>query len=544
MNRLSAPFTPTLSRRALALSTLSLALAAALPLQAATPKDTLVVASAFDDIISLDPAEAFEISAGEIMGNGYERLLRYDVNDPSKLLPDLAVKWSVSADGKTYSFELKPNLKFASGNPLTAEDVVFSFQRAVLLDKTPAFILTQFGLSKDNVKDKVRQTGPLTLTIETDKAYAPTLVYNCLTANVAAVVDKKLVMGKEVVKDGVGDMGHAWLKTNFAGSGPLKIREWRANELVALERNENFHGKKPALARVIYRHVKESATQRLLIEKGDADIARNLSPQDLAALAGSKDVKTTATPKGTVYYFSLNQKNPILAKPEVREAFKWLVDYNAIGSTLIKNIGVVHQNFLPIGLLGAAKDNPYKLDVAKAKALLAKAGHANGFKVTIDMRTIQPVQGITEAFQQTFKQAGIELEILPGDGKQTLTKYRARTHDIYIGQWGADYWDPHTNADTFARNPNNADDAKSKPLAWRNAWDIPELTKLSDAAALERDGAKRAKMYQEIQAEFRKSSPFVMLYQQIEVAAYRSNVDGLKIGPTSDSTYLFNVSKR
>jgi len=538
--------TPTLriSRRTLALTTLALAAAAALPLQAATPKDTLVVALAFDDIISLDPAEAFEISAGELMGNGYERLLRYDVNDPSKLLPDLAAKWSVSADGKTYSFELKPNLKFASGNPLTAEDVVFSLQRAVLLDKTPAFILTQFGLSKEAVKDRVKQTGPLKLTIETDKAYAPTLVYNCLTANIAAVVDKKLVMSKESVKDGVGDMGYGWLKTNFAGSGPLKIREWRANELVALERNENYHGKKPALARVIYRHVKESATQRLLIEKGDADIARNLSPQDLDALAGHKDVKTTATPKGTVYYFSLNQKNPILAKPEVREAFKWLVDYDAIGKTLIKNIGVVHQNFLPLGLLGASKDNPYRLDVPKAKALLAKAGHPNGFKVTIDMRTIQPVQGITEAVQQTLKQAGIELEILPGDGKQTLTKYRARQHDIYIGQWGADYWDPHTNADTFTRNPNNADDAKTKPLAWRNAWDIPELTKQTDAAAQERDGAKRARMYQEIQAEFRRSSPFVMVYQQTEVAAYRENVSGLKIGSTSDSTYMFNVTKR
>ncbi|HLL11257.1 MAG TPA: ABC transporter substrate-binding protein [Rubrivivax sp.] len=536
--------TPVFTRRALALAAAALSAATVLPLQAATPKDTLVVVMAFDDIISLDPAEAFEISAGELMGNGYDRLLRYDVQDPSKLVADLAKSWSVSADGKTYSFELKPGIKFASGNPVSAEDVVFSLQRAVLLDKTPAFILTQFGLKKENVKDVVKQTGPLTLTITTDKAYAPTLVYNCLTANVAAVVDKKLVMGKEAVKDGAGDMGYAWLKTNFAGSGPLKIREWRANEIVALERNDNYWGPKSKLGRVIYCHIKESATQRLLLEKGDADVARNLTPQDLDALAANKDIKTTATPKGTVYYFSLNQKNPTLAKPEVREAFKWLVDYDAIGKTLIKNIGVVHQNFLPIGLLGASKDNPYKLDVAKAKALLAKAGVPNGFKVTIDMRTVQPVQGITEAIQQTFKQAGIELEILPGDGKQTLTKYRARTHDIYIGSWGADYWDPHTNADTFARNPDNSDDAKSKPLSWRNAWNIPELTAKADAAALERDGAKRAKMYQDIQAEFRATSPFVMLYQQTDVAAYRSNVDGLRIGPTSDSTYMFAVAKR
>jgi peptide/nickel transport system substrate-binding protein len=245
-----------------------------------------------------------------------------------------------------------------------------------------------------------------------------------------------------------------------------------------------------------------------------------------------------------VYYLGLNQKNSILAKPEVREAFKWLVDYDAIGATLIKNIGVVHQNFLPLGLLGAASEKPYKLDVAKARALLAKAGYPKGFKVTIDMRTTQPVQGITEAIQQTLKQAGIELEILPGDGKQVLTRFRARSHDIFIGQWAADYWDPHTNADTFTRNPDNSDEAKTKPLAWRNAWDIPELTKKTDAAAMERDSAKRARLYGEIQAEFRKTSPFVMLYQQTEVAAYRNNVDGLRLGPTADTNYMFVVSKR
>lgn len=531
-----------LTRRQLTQAGLAAAGSAALPswLHAATPKDTLVIALAFDDIITMDPAEAFEISAGEIMGNCYDRLLRYDVADPSKLLPDIARSWSVAADGKTYSFDIKPGLKFASGNPLTAEDVAFSLQRAVLLDKNPAFILTQFGFTKDNVKSRIVAAGPLKLTLETDKPYAPTLVYNCLTANVAGVVDRKLVLSREVN----GDMGYAWLKTNFAGSGAMKLREWRANEIIALERNDNFHGSKSKVARAIYRHVKESATQRLLLEKGDVDIARNLTPQDLDALAANKDIKTTATPKGTVYYFSLNQKNPQLARPEVREAFKWLVDYDAIGKTIMKNIGVVHQNFLPLGLFGAVKDNPYKLDVAKARALLVKAGVTLPLKVTIDMRTVQPVQGITEAIQQTLKQGGIELEILPGDGKATLTKYRARSHDIYIGTWGADYWDPHTNADTFARNPDNSDNPKTKPLAWRNAWNIPELTKKTDAAAQERDAKKRAAMYAEIQAEFRRTSPFVMLFQQTDVAGVRASVDGFRIGPTSDSTYLHVVSKR
>jgi len=80
-------------------------------------------------------------------------------------LPDLALKWAVSADGKTYSFEPRPGVKFASGNALTAEDVVFRLQRAVLRDKTPAFILTQFGLNKANVASRIKQTGPLSLTL-------------------------------------------------------------------------------------------------------------------------------------------------------------------------------------------------------------------------------------------------------------------------------------------------------------------------------------------------------------------------------------------
>jgi len=516
----------------------SLLLGAA-PLDAATPKDTLVLAWAIDDIITLDPAESFEISAGEIMGNAYDRLVRFDVEDPSKLYGDLAKSWEVSEDGKTYVFTLKDGLKFASGNPVTAEDVVFSFHRVITLNKTPAFILNQFGFTPENVKDKIKATGPLTLTLETDKAYAPSFVLNCLTANVAAVLDKKLVMSKEQN----GDLGYAWLKTNYAGSGPLKIREWRANEILALERNDAYHGEKAKLARVIYRHVKEAATQRLLLEKGDIDIARNLNPEDLQAVSANADIKTTSRPKGTVYYFSLNQKNPNLAKPEVREAFKHLVNYDAIGATLIKDIGVIHQSFMPVGLLGAITDKPYSYDVAKAKDLLAKAGFPNGFKVTMDVRTTQPVQGIAESFQQTAAQAGVQVEIIPGDGKQTLTKYRARNHDIYIGQWGADYWDPHTNADTFTRNPDNSDDAKSKTLAWRNAWEIPELTKMSDAAVLERDTDKRKALYEQIQREFMRTSPFVVTHQFTEVAAFRSNVQNLRIGPTSDATYVFRVTK-
>jgi peptide/nickel transport system substrate-binding protein len=505
---------------------------------AGTPKDTLVIASTFDDIFSFDPAEGYETN--EISGNTYERLLKNDPRNPLSLVADAARSWSVSEDGRVFTFEIKPALKFASGNSLTAEDAVYSLQRAVQLDKAPAFILTQLGWSKANVQDKVKQTGPLTLTFETDRVYAPAFVYNCVTANIASIVDKKLLQSNE--KD--GDWGAGWLKTRHAGSGPYKLREWRANELIALERNDNYTaGPKAKLARVIYRHVKETTTQRLLLEKGDVDIARNLSPGDLAALSDNKDIATTRTAKGGVFYLGLNQKNPNLAKPEVREALKLLVDYDALGDTMLKGIGIVHQNFIPEGIQGASTDRPYRLNIEKARSLLAKAGLPNGFKVTLDVRSVQPLQGVAEAVQQTAKRAGIDIEIIPGDGKQTLTKYRARSHDIYIGRWGADYWDPHAFADAFARNPDNSDDARTKPLAWRNSWFDPEITKATDAALLERDVNKRKALYLDLQAKFRATSPFVILYQQVEVAAFRSDVKGLTIGATLNSTDLTPISK-
>lgn len=528
---------------------LVLTVAAAPQAYAATPADTLVQAWAIDDIISLDPGEAFEISTAEVTANTYSKLVALDPADTSKIVSDIAESWDVSEDGLTYTFKLKPGLTFASGNPITAEDVAFSFERVIKLDKSPAFLLTQFGLNGDNVTEKAKAADESTFVLTVDKPYAPSFVLNVLTATVASVVDKKVVMEnakpvtptEEYKYD--TDFGNEFLKTGYAGSGPFKIREWRANEVVVLERNDNYYGEKAKLARVIYRYMKESAGQRLALENGDIDVARNLDPNDFDAVAKKDGIATTSAPKGTLYYFSLNQKNPNLAKPEVVEAFKYLVDYDALGETLIKGIGTIHQTFLPTGQLGALEDKPYKLDVAKAKELLAKAGLPDGFTVTMDVRNTQPVTGIAENVQQTLAQAGIKLEIIPGDGKQTLTKYRARQHDIYIGQWGSDYFDPNSNAETFTFNPDNSDEGTNKTLAWRNAWDPKELSAKTAAALLEKDTAKRAAIYEDLQKQVLASGPFVVIFQQTEIAGYSSKVQNYKLGPSFDTNYVNTVTK-
>ncbi len=517
---------------------LSVMLAVA-PVKAATPSNMVVMAWQIDELISLDPAEIYEFAPAELAANFYDRVVYYDIASPNEMKGGAAESWTISDDGKTFTFKIRDGVKFHSGNPLTAEDVAWSMQRVVKLDKGPAFILTGFGLSKDNVEQKVRATDARTVVFETDKAYAPTFVLNCLGSWVSSVLDKKTVMANE--KN--GDLGGAWLKTHEAGSGPFTLNLLKANEMVMLDAFEGYWRGAPKIKRVALRHVPESAPQRLMLEKGDADVARDLGPDDLDVLAKNPDIKIRKIPQGMIYYLGLNQKNPILAKPEVIEALKWLIDYKGIEKNILRETKIPHQTFLPSGFFGALDDTPYTLDVEKAKALLAKAGLPNGFKITMDVRNTFPTADIAQIIQATWAKAGIQLEIIPGDNKQTLTKYRARQHDIYIGRWAPDYLDPHSNAQGFAWNPDNSDNSSNKLLAWRNAWDIPQYTQMTEAALAEKDPAKRKAIYEDMQRQFMKVSPFVIMFQDVAVLAERKNLKGFEYGPNFDVIYYRNMTK-
>ena len=206
------------------------------PAGAATPKDTVVMAKQIDDIISFDPAESFEFSGSEAIGNIYERLIGYDLKNVSQLKGELAEAWSVADDGKTYTFKMRKGPKFHSGNPVTARDAAYSLQRAVALNKSPGFILTQFGFTKDNMAARIRAVDDQTLVIETAEAVAPTFFYYCLTAVVGGIVDSKVVQGH----DKSGDFGNEWLKTNSAGSGRFKLVTWKPNESYTLTRANDY----------------------------------------------------------------------------------------------------------------------------------------------------------------------------------------------------------------------------------------------------------------------------------------------------------------
>jgi peptide/nickel transport system substrate-binding protein len=173
--------------------------------EAASPPDTIVMAKAIDDILSFDPAEGYGITDGDIIANTYDRVMRYEPEDLHKLVGEVVESWTVSDDGKTFTFKVRPGQKFHSGNPVRAEDIAFSLQRVVILAKAPAFLLAQLGWKASNVKDLVKATDDSTLSLAIAVDYGPQLVLNILSTCVASVVDEIEVRKHEVN----GDLGNA-----------------------------------------------------------------------------------------------------------------------------------------------------------------------------------------------------------------------------------------------------------------------------------------------------------------------------------------------
>ncbi len=505
---------------------------------AATPKNVAVMAKQIDDIIAFDPAEVYEFSNTEICANSYRRLVRPDLDANYKVVPDLAEKWTISPDGKTYTFKLGKESRFETGKPVTAADVAFSFERVVKLNKTPGFILTQFGLTPDNVNTLVTAPDDQTVQITLNEAYATSFFLYCLSANVGSVVDKATAMANATN----GDFGNGWLKTRTAGSGSYKLTSWQASDHVIIDANPHAMVK-PLTPRIIVKHVNDPAVQLLQLQKGDADIARNLGSDQLKTLSGDKDVTMSSSPQGVSMYIAMNQNMPELAKPQVRQAIKWAINYDTIAKNITPGTWGVCQTFLPYALPGALKEIAFKQDQAKAKQLLSEAGLAGGFAVTMDYISSSPSAEIAQAIQADLAAIGIKLTLLPGEQKQVITKTRARQHQLAQLIWGTDYFDPNSNSQAYCENPDDSDSSKLKILAWRSHFVDKQLTAQSVAAAHELDPAKRIDLYHTMQREFMDRSPFAMLLQQTSVAVMAKGVSGFRVGPSSDYMYYATIRK-
>jgi peptide/nickel transport system substrate-binding protein len=484
--------------------------------------NTLVYYADVSDLISLDPAIAYEFSGVMLVHNVYETLVRFEGTDTT-IKPSLATSWDQKENGDRWdmTFKLKSGVKFATGNALTADDVVYSIQRAIKLNKSPAFLYTDIaGLKSENVK----ATDANTVVISMPKTSSPQGFLSILTFTIGGIVDSKEVKTHETA----GDSGSGWLLDHSAGSGPYNIDHWTKNSEVLLKANANYGGTKPALSGVLVKHVPESTNQQFALEKGDADIARNITPQQVAALQGKPGVTTTTGNSLLLIYVGMNAMVKPLDNVDVREALRTAIDYDGIIKDLLKGNAKKVQSIVPAGLPGYNESAPFQADVAKAKALLAKAGQTT---ITLELLVpTGPAEGgttwadLAAKLQSDWAKIGVTVNIKQTAQADLLTTYRAQKGQLVMILWGPDFQDPDANVGPFT-------DYAAKSIAFRNGWDDKTIAAKGREAAIISDQAKRVAAYKDITEYVLHNGPYAVLYQPTLLFGLRSNVKGFAWNP-------------
>jgi peptide/nickel transport system substrate-binding protein len=417
-----------------------------LPAEAAGRSDTLVVVVG-DGINSLDlHRKGTNRPSYQVTVNVYDRLVRFGVKtlpdgslsyDSTKIVPEVAESWSIAPDGTSLTFKISPKAKFWDGTPVTAQDVKWSFDRAVSLGGFPAVQMKAGSMVKPEQFVAVDER-----TFRIDLPQPSKLTLPDLAVPVPFIINARLAKQHATAAD---PWATEYLHKTPAGSGAYKIARWDPGQQFVYERNDAWAlGPQPAIKRVIVREVPSSATRRALIERGDADLYMDVPAKDAKELkAGGKLTVSGAPIDNCLHVLGLNVKFKPFDDVRVRQAIAYAVPYKDILSTAAYGRGKAMfggQEKIPSSVEWP-QPFPYDTDLAKAKALLAEAGLAGGFETTLsfNLGLADWEEPTALLIQESLGKIGIKvtLEKIPGANWRTaaLVDKRLPMHLENFGGW-------------------------------------------------------------------------------------------------------------
>ncbi len=425
--------------------------------------------------------------------NLYDRLVEAVTTGPlkSELQPGLAEKWDVSADGLKYTFYLRKGVKFHSGDVLTADDVIFTFDR--MLDPATKALNTDFldmiAGAKERMDGKATSVSGLkkiddyTVEITLAAPFAPFL------ANLATPAGS--IYSKAATTKAGKDFG-----TKPVGTGPFKLDSWTPDSELVLSAFDDYFRGRPKFDKLIMKIVPEPQTMALMFKKGDLDVfdldfARSQIPE-FKKDPQWKD-RIVSGPRVGTYYMSINQAIKPFDNPKVREAIMYAIDRQTLIDKLYYGTGIPAKGILAPGLAGYNPDLPgFKYDPEKAKALLKEAGYPDGFEMTLNQTTDSPTTlKMNEAVQAMLAQVGIKAEIKQMDSAAWSGTRKEGKLGSYTSSWSADYNDPDNFIYTFFAPRNSV----ARSWNYQNKAVQDQLEK----ARTMTDMAARYKLYQEIE---------------------------------------------
>lgn len=511
--------------------------------RADSPDDQLLIGMSMNNLLSLDPAAATGLDATTVACNLYDSLLEVDAADPTRLRPSLAQTWDVSEGGRRITLKLRSDVRFASGRPLIAAHAAWSLHRVLKLNLALATVWKSYGFTAANAATAIRAEDAQTLVLDLPQPTDPTLVLMTLATSMSGyVIDRDTVLAHEQR----GDLGNAWLTTHAAGSGAFELEEWRPKELLTMRRAANYWQPAAKLRRVVFRHMTESQTLRLMLMRGDLDIAGGMSAPDVRALAKQPDLVVEEVRRATMYYVAVNARHPRFADERVRRAvLRHLIDFQGVASGVLPFYGELQMRPVPPGLPASLPQPGYRFDPAAARRLLAEAGLADGFDTTIRVVAEAPFTGIATSLQATLAAGGIRASILPGTGNQVYGAMRERSFEIVVGRGGGGAEaHPHSSLRALVYNPDNRDSARlSNFQGWRTGYADAELNGLIERALLTPDAAAQTALYQQAQQRFDAQVAAIQpIAQMLDTQVLRRAVRGYH-GHPGGATRLREVYK-
>lgn len=488
----------------------------------------------YDGSKLIDPIYADRNPDIWMVGSLFDTLLRPS-KDGTSIVAGLAKSWDVSKDGKTVSLTLQDGLKFSDGSALSADDVIFSLDRARNPDLSPwAGLLGSI--------EKVTSDGSnITISL---KSPDPTILSMLATFNTA-------IVSKAVFDAAPGKTDQEKSAAIFAkggpgvGSGPFYLSGFEQGSSMEFAANKNYwkmgkDGKAlPYLDGVKFQIIPDDATRILKLQAGEVDAAEFIPFSRVAELQADPKIEMNLYPSTRIIYSPINTRenradgsaNPLSDK-RVRQAINYATNKEALIGLVLQGVGKPMTSPLMAAATQLSSDlGPlYGYDLDKAKKLAADAGVKQGTKVTLTTLAGSADDAtIFAALQQMWKPIGIDLVVEQVDGATRGAKNRSGDFDIHTYGWVNDVNDPSQVVGWLGYTPTRK--------AVGTGWESKDFNSLYEASSTEIDPAKRTSQYEEMQKIYAEAAPLLFMYETPFAVALSKEVKGYMQTPLGNNIF-------
>ena len=508
-------------------------------LGAAAQADTLRWAGR-GDIGTLDPHSFNEGLTDNILGHIYEQLARR--NRQQQIEPALAQAWQV-LDDTTWRFTLRAGVRFADGSPLTAADAVFSIERAQQASSQQAYFARQLG--------KATQIDERTFELKLEKPN-PLLLEHQLNVRIMSAAWCR-AHGATKVPD-FTRKEEAFSTRNAMGTGPFVLVRFEPGVRVVLARNpawwDRFDGN---VTRIVYTPIGNDATRMAALLSGDIDFTHDTPPQDLTRLARESAVRLLQGPENRVLFFVMDQwrdellyasvrgRNPF-KDVRVREAFALAIDAEALKASTMRGQSVTTACMATaaVGCQAPELERRPVADPARARKLLAEAGYAEGFEVTLDCPNDRYVndQAICVAVAAMLGRIGIKVRVDARPKTLFFQKIERLDTSFYLLGWGGGTTDAQGLLDPIVHRP----DARTQKGGYNyGRVGDEQLDALIDAAGSEMNAPKRSRLIADAQRQVQARHVVLPIHRQMITWVSRRNVTAVVMPDNAVRAHWFSL---